>query len=112
MGIIEPFARIDDQQSYLTLDEFLVEPLDRQSDVWPMKNVPDKLYETLFGQLAPTEAEIVHYGSVEHVPPMKTYAILDASKFQSGLSEFEDCGLPFRCLFKGDAAEEQKDVAP
>ncbi|WP_081423896.1 DUF4123 domain-containing protein [Celeribacter ethanolicus] len=112
MGTLEPFARTDDQQSYLSLDEFPVEPLDRQSDVWPMKNVPDALYDPLFGQPAPTEAEIAHYGGVEYVPPMKTYAILDAGKFQSGLSEFEDCGLPFRCLFKGDAAEEQKDVAP
>ncbi|TNE64895.1 MAG: DUF4123 domain-containing protein [Rhodobacteraceae bacterium] len=112
IGALEPFAHTEDQQSYLTIDEFPVEPLDRQSGVWPMKNVPDALYDPLFGQPAPTEAEIAHYGGVEYVPPMKTYAILDAGKFQSGLSEFEDCGLPFRCLFKGDAAEEQKDVAP
>ena len=112
MGALEPFTNTDTQQNYLSVEEFPVAPLNRQSGVWPMKNVPDALYEPLFEQPSPTEAEIAQYGGLEHVPPMKTYAILDAGKFQSGLSEFEDCDLPFRCLFKGDAAEEQKDVAP
>lgn len=100
-------------QTYLIVEEVEgIEPLDAQRGVWPAKNVPDILVEPLFGRVEPTEAEIVHYGCADAVPPMKTYAILDAGKFQSGLSEIEECEMPFRCLFKGDAAEELKDVAP
>ncbi|OKH87847.1 DUF4123 domain-containing protein [Thalassospira sp. TSL5-1] len=100
-------------ESFLVVEEIEdIEPLDGQRGVWPVKFVPDVLLEPLFGQPEPTEFEITHYGSAEAVPPMKTYAILDAAKFQFGLSEFEECDMPFRCLFKGDAAEELKDAAP
>lgn len=101
------------QQSYLIIEEIEgVEPLDAQQGVWPQKTVPDALMEPLFGQPEPTEDEIAHYGSQDQVPPMKTYAIVDAAKLQWGGSEIENCEMPYRCLFKGDAAQELKDVAP
>ncbi|WP_162265835.1 DUF4123 domain-containing protein [Celeribacter ethanolicus] len=114
MGPMGPLigVRGGEQESYLIIEEIAISPLDRQRGVWPMKTVPDALYDPLFGQPTPTEAEITQYGGIENVPAMKTYAVLDANKFQSGLSEIEDCEVPFRCLFKGPAAVEQKDVAP
>ncbi|WP_394196061.1 DUF4123 domain-containing protein [Litoreibacter albidus] len=46
------------------------------------------------------------------VPPLHTYAILDAAKL-AGLGELlAASGLEHRCLFKGDAYDELKDVAP
>ena len=107
---VEKDAQTEDVkgENHLTLTEIEgVEPLDAQLGAWPLKTVPDALQEPLFGQ-----AEIKHYGTPAAVPPMKTYAILDAAKLQWGLSEIEDCDMPFRCLFKGKAAEELKDVAP
>lgn len=102
-----------DDSSHLIIEEIKdVEPLDGQVEIWPKKNVPAALMEPLFDQPTPTDTEIAHYGGVEFVPPMKTYAILDAAKFQWGFSEIEDCELPFRCLFKGKAAKELENVAP
>ncbi len=89
-----------------------VEPLGDQWGVWPPKTVPDALRAPLFGQPEPTEAEIEHYGGAEAVPPMQTYAILDAAKI-FGLPEMlAPSGLEHRCLFKGEAYDEMKDVAP
>ena len=57
-----------------------IEPLDSQFGVYPRKTVPDALRESLFGQPELTEAEIAAYGGVEAVPPMRSYAVLDAAK--------------------------------
>lgn len=100
-------------QNYLFIQETEgVEPLDDQFGERPLKNVPDTLLEPLFGQPEPTEAEIAQYGSVEAVPPMRTYAIVHAEKFQWQSDEIEKCELPYRCLFKGEAADERKNEAP
>jgi len=88
------------------------EPLDDQMGVYPTKKVPDALYEPLFGQPEPTEAEIEHYGSREAVPLMRTYAILDAAKAMFLPDKLNTSGLEYRCLFKGDAFDELKEVAP
>lgn len=102
-----------EKHDYLLIEEIRdLEPLDRQWGVWPEKTVPDKLSGPLFGDVEPTEAEIEAYGGIEAVPPMKTYIVLDAAKLQFGFSEIEDCGMPFRCLFKGKAASNLKDAAP
>lgn len=89
-----------------------VEPLGDQLGVLPPKTVPDALHEPFFGQPKPSEVEVAQYGSTEAVPPMRTYAILDAAKV-FGLPEIlESSGLECRCLFKGDAYDDLKDVAP
>lgn len=100
-------------ESYLTIAEFRdVEPLDAQFGVWPLKTAPDSLIEPLFGQPDPTEAEIKHYGGIDKVPPMRTYAILDAAKVFGLVEMIDASGLEHRCLFKGNAAEDYRDVAP
>jgi hypothetical protein len=103
----------EEPENYLIVEKIEgVEPLDQQFGVYPKKCVPDALREPLFEKLEPKEGEIEHYGGLENVPPMKTYAILDAAKIQFGNRVIEECEMPFRCLFKGAAAEELKDVAP
>ncbi|WP_417842457.1 DUF4123 domain-containing protein [Thalassospira sp.] len=98
---------------YLFIEEIEgVEPLDLQFGVYPRKTVPDVLIEPIFGQSVPGVAEIAHYGSADAVPSMKTYAIVNADRFQWRSSEIEFCGLPHRCLFQGKAAQERKDEAP
>ncbi len=89
-----------------------IAPLDDQFGVWPVKNVPEMLLDPLFGQLEPDPSEIAHYGDAGQVPMMRTYAIIDAAKLQSGFDEIADCGLPDQCLFKGQAVQDLKDVAP
>lgn len=103
----------EEEQPYLIIQEIKdVEPLDLQFGAVERKSVPDALYDPFFGQVEPTEAEIAYYGSVEAVPPMKIYAILDAAKVQFLTSYLERSELYYKCLFKGSSAEELKDVAP
>lgn len=90
-----------------------VEPLDEQFGLDALKIVPDSLYESLFGQVNPTQMEIEQArGDLAKVPNLQTYAILDAAKIP-GLPELlVASGLDFQCLFQGDAFDELKDVAP
>lgn len=81
-----------------------VQPLGAQLGVFPKKTVPDKLLDALFGQPAPTEAETAAAGgNPAAVPPMQTYAILDAAKVTNLPELMERSGLEHRCLFKGKA---------
>lgn len=90
-----------------------VEPLDAQIGVFPKKTVPDKLRDTLFGQPEPTTSEIeAAGGDASSFLPVHTYAILDAAKVLNLAELLERSGLEHRCLFKGDAFDELKDVAP
>lgn len=94
-----------------TIDSF--EPLDTQIGGFPKKSVPDALHDALFGQPAPTKAEIVAAGGdTSAVPLLQTYAVLDAAKLVNLPELLEDSGLEHRCLFKGDAYDELKEVAP
>ena len=79
-----------------------IEPLDAQFGVLDAKTVPDALYEPLFGQPEPTEDDLERAGDdPAKVPPLHTYAILDAAKV-AGLPELlAASGLEHRCLFKG-----------
>lgn len=100
-------------ETYLHIEEIEgVEPLDAQFGAWPLKAVPDALMIPLFGQVAPTEADMARYGEMASVPPMKTYAILDAAKVFGLADLLEVSGLACRCLFKGDSASQYRDVAP
>ncbi len=90
-----------------------VEPLDDQFGAASPKTVPDALYQPLFGPVDPSEAEIeAAGGDPKHVPPMQTYAILDAAKLVNLQVILDTSGLEHRCLFKGEAYDELKDVAP
>lgn len=77
-----------------------IAPLDSQFGAdMPKKTVPESLSGPLFGQPDPDAA-------------LHTYMILDAAKVQ-GLAELlEASGLEHRCLFKGLAYDDLKDVAP
>ncbi len=90
-----------------------VEPLDAQIGVFPKKTVPDALHDALFGQPAPLDTEIAAAGGdASAVPPLQTYAILDAAKLTNLPELLERSGLEHRCLFKGNAYDELKNVAP
>lgn len=90
-----------------------VEPLDRQFGIQPKKTVPDSLHGTLFDQPNPTGAEIeAAGGDPAAVPPMQTYAILDAAKIVNLPELLGASGLEHRCLFKGKSYDELKNVAP
>lgn len=103
----------EEPESYLIIEDLEgVEPLDQQFGVHPKKNVPDALKEPLFGEVDASEAEIDAYGSAEAVPPMKTYAILDAAKVPNLTTYLRVSELKYQCLFQGESAEELKNVAP
>lgn len=90
-----------------------VEPLDAQLGAVVKKTVPDALHDALFGQpeLSPTEIDAAG-GDPAAVPPMQTYAVLDAAKIVHLPDLLADSRLEYRCLFTGDAYDEMKDVAP
>lgn len=90
-----------------------VEPLDAQLGVFPKKTVPDTLYDALFGQPDPIDVEVeAAGGDTQVVPPIQTYAILDAAKFTNLPELLAESDLECACMFKGDAFEELKEVAP
>ncbi|WP_106743570.1 DUF4123 domain-containing protein [Yoonia maritima] len=90
-----------------------VEPLDDQFGVDQPATVPDALYEPLFGQPDTTGVTLATAGNdLDKVPPLQTYAILDAAKVVSLPEMLEASGLEHRCLFKGAAYDEMKNVAP
>ena len=90
-----------------------VEPLDAQFGVDAPKTVPHELYDMLFGKPEPTELELARGGgNPAKVQPLHTYAILDAAKVKYLSELLSTSGLEYRCLFKGAAFDELKDVAP
>lgn len=90
-----------------------VEPLDAQLGAVVKKTVPDALRDALFGQPEPSPAEIeAAGGDPAAVPPMQTYAILDAAKVVNLPEVLEDSEFEHRCLFKGKAYDDLKNVAP
>ncbi|EPX80265.1 DUF4123 domain-containing protein [Litoreibacter arenae] len=91
-----------------------VEPLDAQLGVAEPLTVPAMLQDALFGQPEPTEADLARAtgGDTGKVPPLHTYAVLDAAKVTNLPEMLDASGLEHRCLFKGDAYDELKDVAP
>lgn len=101
------------EEDYLIIEEIEgVEPLDFQMGVHPKKTVPDALYPHLFGQPEPTKEELAAAGEDGDVPMMNTYAILDAAKVTNLTTMLQTSQLEYRCLFKGHAYEELKEVAP
>lgn len=107
-------ASVEPEQPVLRIETIEgVEPLDAQVGTFPKKTIPDALHDALFGQPSPTAAEIKAVGGDPAVvPPMQTYAILDAAKLTNLPDLLERSGLEHRCLFKGAAYDELKTVAP
>ena len=105
-------ATQEEDQSWLHVEEIgPVTPLDAQFGVHPKKTVPDALHDALFGQPEPTEAERAAFG--EDVPPLGTYAVLDAAKMPYLLTSLlESSGLRYQSLFQGAAQEELGEHAP
>lgn len=91
-----------------------VVPLDSQFGVAEPLTVPEALQHELFGQPAPTAAAEIatHADDSIQGPQLQTYAILDAAKVTNLPEMLEASALPHRCLFKGEAYGELKDVAP
>lgn len=90
-----------------------VVPLDQQFAVSLKKTVPDELREVLFGQPEATRAEVAAAnGDSASVPPMRTYAILDAATVVNLPELLGTSGLEHQCMFKGAAFDDLKDVAP
>ncbi|WP_106743582.1 DUF4123 domain-containing protein [Yoonia maritima] len=88
-----------------------VEPLDAQFGLDHPKTVPEPLSELFFGQPGPSELAMMG-GEPDKVPPLQTYAILDAAKVTNFVEMLEASSLEHCCLFKGDAEDELKNVAP
>lgn len=88
---------------YLTITEHEIPLLPDQSDIpfWDHEWIAPELKELLFGQ-------------PEENVKLRTYLIVDASlrKNITGTFDLDTLDVPVQCLFKGDAAEELKEVAP
>lgn len=98
--------------SFLDIEDIPnVKPQVSSFEIYPLQ-VPEVFREPLFGQPAPTAADIAYYGTVEEVPALKTYIVIDASRLTHGFTTIRTCNLRQRCLFKGEAAKTLEDVAP
>ncbi|WP_158442343.1 DUF4123 domain-containing protein [Paracoccus aminophilus] len=86
-----------------------VEPLDDQRALAVKKTVPDVLREILFDDHPAREPDL---DEAQQSQPVQTYAILDGAKVPELPAMLEASGLPHRCLFRGTAYKELKDVAP
>lgn len=82
-----------------------VQPLDRQIGAFPKKTAPDALRDVLFGPRVPGP-------DPQSAPPIRSFAILDAAKVTNLPELLERSGLDHRCLFKGSAYDDLKNVAP
>lgn len=90
-----------------------VVPLDAQIGAAHKKTVPDALYDAFFEQPEPTVAEVKAAGGIPtNVPPMHSYALLDAAKIMHLSDRLAASGLSHRCLYQGDAADNYGDAAP
>lgn len=80
-------------------------PLDAQFAIAAPKTVPDALAPALFGQPTPSPEQ--------HAPTnLHCYAVLDAARIPALPELLEASELEHRCLFKGEAYADYKDVAP
>lgn len=90
-----------------------VGPLDAQLGVASKKTIPDALADALFGQPEPTIADInTSESEPDPLPSLRTFAILDAAKVTNLPELLERSDLEHRCLFKGQAYDDLKNVAP
>jgi hypothetical protein len=104
-SLIDVTENLDAQSEtdYLTTLEHEVSPLPDQSDIpfWDKEWIAPELKEILFSK--PDNEE-----------QFKTYFIVDAGlrKNITKVYDLDDVDVPIRCLYTGDAASEQEQVAP
>jgi len=116
LGSMTPLGGVnapqDEDQDWLHVEEIgPITPLDAQFGVHPKKSVPDALHDALFGQPEPSEAERAAVGDA--LPPLATYAVLDAAKMPYLLTSLlESSGLRYQSLFQGAAQEDLGEHAP
>lgn len=90
-----------------------IQPLGDQIGQFPKRTVPAQLTKALFGQPAPAPDEIEDAGGdPAKVPPMHSFAVLDAARIVNLVPMLQDSGLEHRCLFTGAALTEAGDAAP
>ncbi|NSX55554.1 DUF4123 domain-containing protein [Parasulfitobacter algicola] len=90
-----------------------ITPLDDQFGVDDKKTVPTALYDLFFGHLDPSDVNPIALGdTLEDVPHLQTYAILDAAKVTNLPELLAMSELEHRCLFKGQAEDNLRSVAP
>ncbi|MFM2391089.1 MAG: hypothetical protein RLZZ437_2644 [Pseudomonadota bacterium] len=88
-------------------------PLADQRGIHDKVCVPEALMDVLFGQPEPTRAEIAQAGGdAAAVPPLGTFAIVDAAKVPGLALTMAGYRLEHRCLFQGEAYENLRNVAP
>ncbi len=90
-------------EGYLTITEHDIPKLPEQEGIpfWEREWIVPELKELLFGQ-------------DENGEKIRTYFIVDATlrKNITGYFDLDSLDVPVQCLFKGEAAEEMKEVAP
>ncbi len=90
-----------------------IEPLADQRGIHDKVCVPDALMPILFSQPDPSRAEIAAAGGgASAVPPMGTFAIVDAAKVRGLALTIAGYGLEHKCLYQGEAYENLRDAAP
>lgn len=90
-----------------------VRPLDAQIGVFSKKTVPSELHGVLFGGPDASPSSATSGQSDPLISSfMYTYAVLDAAKIDNLPELLEQSGLEHRCLFKNEAFDELKEVAP
>lgn len=89
------YSEFHPASQHLKIANIDVTPLDAQLGQWPLKSVPDSLTIPLFGKLGQTAFFVIH-----------------PQEIAGGVETIEDCGLPYRSLFKGQGALERKEETP
>ena len=90
-----------------------IQPLDAQIGRHPKATVPPQLRDAIFGQPAPDAADLNRVGGDPgRVPPLASFAVLEAAKITNLPQMLANSGLEYRCLFKGDALDKLGDAAP
>lgn len=98
----EDIAASTEAEKYFLFKEHILPPLPDQSRTapWDREWTTKEQRQLLFGQ--PNDGT-----------KLKTYAILDSTRLPYLLTGYlEGSGLPYQCLFQGDAAEDLKEQAP
>ncbi|RAU17535.1 hypothetical protein DN062_12655 [Nitrincola tibetensis] len=89
-----------------------ISPLGLQEGVLDKLSVPESLRPYLFAEMESSFVDITRYRKDEQIPPMRTYAILDAARVPLLLDRLESSDLDYQCLFKGEAEQSLKSAAP
>jgi hypothetical protein len=120
--LIEDQSEAKDVAHYLQISQIEgIKPLDRQLGVLQQKTIPDSLYELVFGQKLTSNMSddkealfqtIASTTDQETISPLKTYAVVDASKLEVFDGEHFLEELPIKSLVTGKTARFYERLAP